>query len=1029
MPPRFFSSPYKNAVATPAKREGWWSEIPVATSAPSDAADAIKATSDYWLALGSASGSLVVLPYDHQGKQGSKAPSLQTGIRTITAFETDGFDDLLAVGGENGQINVFALPESSSFDPAAPSAYSPTSTLSVTVPTGKAIDLLAFHPLASSLFLASSQSTISVFDAASQSRDAVYALSSPSQSWSAQWSSDGRSITATGKDGKLRLWDVRSNDPSPVIEVASHAGIKASRHVHLAAQSASSVPQIFTTGFSRTRDREYAVHDFRNLGNNGAVKTQRVDTGTGVLVPLLDESRGIVYLAGKGDMTLRWTEIGGPGGFTEGAAPLPVPIISAALAPPSTLDLMKAEINRLVILAGGGADAVLPVLISVPRRQYLDFHADLYPPVSARTPAQTSADWLGGSDDALLETYRPDPQTPRPARRARSTTSAKPSTQSQTAQSPATTEAASAGEQAAVAPLVPVVSAAPQTTGSEPSQSAPISTPSASSSSTVSANGASPAQRDVLRVDPPTEGLSKLDVRSPAAPSPVPEPKGATPPAKPANANPAGPSESTSKPPTKFASTPGQPYNPNWSRNFLAGKTPLKPDYFDVHDVSSTMGNDVQLLQANPTYIFYPLGGPGGRLAFHPLSRKGRLPVHASCVAIGGTITQFETDPFEATRVFVAGDDGSIRVFALPAEAPEDGATITEPLRILSDSKMDRVIELKHHPVAKDLLLSLSDDRGNPTGRLWNVASGDLLLQFELPKGGVSSAAWSPDGSLLALATKNKQVHIFDPRNLSATIRSSPSHESIRPVRLAWAAERRLLSTGFTRSASRELLLFAVEDTKLTQVGKTSLDISPAALFPFVDLDTRIALLYSRGDRSCLAFELDLDPKSPQQAFTKLPSFEHGSLQVGFAFLPKAHNDVKVVEIVRALRLTQKEVEVVSFTVPRAKVDFFQNDIFVPTRNVEKPMLGAAEWVEGKDATLELLDLRPDGMKLLSEAPAPVKTVSTRSKIKQDGMTDSQREQAHLDELFDNAKAGAASDEEEEEPVRSKNAIVDDDDW
>ena len=64
---------------------------------------------------------------------------------------------------------------------------------------------------------------------------------------------------------------------------------------------------------------------------------------------------------------------------------MPVPIVSAALAPPSTLELMKAEINRLVVLGGGGADAVLPVSITVPRRQYLDFHADLYPPVAARS--------------------------------------------------------------------------------------------------------------------------------------------------------------------------------------------------------------------------------------------------------------------------------------------------------------------------------------------------------------------------------------------------------------------------------------------------------------------------------------------------------------------------------------------------------------------------------------------------------------------------------------------------------------------
>lgn len=56
------------------------------------------------------------------------------------------------------------------------------------------------------------------------------------------------------------------------------------------------------------------------------------------------------------------------------------------------------------------------------------------------------------------------------------------------------------------------------------------------------------------------------------------------------------PSASFNSAPT-IAAGPGEPFNPKWSRHFLAGKTPLKPDYFDVHDVSSTMSNDVQLLQ------------------------------------------------------------------------------------------------------------------------------------------------------------------------------------------------------------------------------------------------------------------------------------------------------------------------------------------------------------------------------------------------------------------------------------------------
>lgn len=70
----------------------------------------------------------------------------------------------------------------------------------------------------------------------------------------------------------------------------------------------------------------------------------------------------------------------GDGGCT-GSTPFPSQIAGAALVPPQKLDLMKAEINRLIVLT---QDAVVPVPINVPRRQYIDFHSDLYPEISTR---------------------------------------------------------------------------------------------------------------------------------------------------------------------------------------------------------------------------------------------------------------------------------------------------------------------------------------------------------------------------------------------------------------------------------------------------------------------------------------------------------------------------------------------------------------------------------------------------------------------------------------------------------------------
>lgn len=88
------------------------------------------------------------------------------------------------------------------------------------------------------------------------------------------------------------------------------------------------------------RDREYSLYDPRQFTK--PIKTQRLDSNTGILVPVVDPARSIVYLVGRGDMQLRWTEIGGSSTFTDGAAPLPIAALSATLAPPSILNIVRA---------------------------------------------------------------------------------------------------------------------------------------------------------------------------------------------------------------------------------------------------------------------------------------------------------------------------------------------------------------------------------------------------------------------------------------------------------------------------------------------------------------------------------------------------------------------------------------------------------------------------------------------------------------------------------------------------------------
>lgn len=123
--------------------------------------------------------------------------------------------------------------------------------------------------------------------------------------------------------------------------------------------------------------------------------------------------------------------------------------------------------------------------------------------------------------------------------------------------------------------------------------------------------------------------------------------------------------------PASSAAPSAQRYNPNWSRKFLAGKSPLIPSY-DQIPALSTLHQDSQILRATSHLVFFPVQGPGGRIGVHPLSKKGRMVTGGEGYLSGGVeVTDFAIDPFtnsEKTRVALAGEDGIVRVWSVGKE-------------------------------------------------------------------------------------------------------------------------------------------------------------------------------------------------------------------------------------------------------------------------------------------------------------------------------------------------------------------------
>ena len=448
-------------------------------------------------------------------------------------------------------------------------------------------------------------------------------------------------------------------------------------------------------------------------------------------------------------MSLRWIEVTSTSTLTQGAATLPTASVGAAILPSTstTLDVMQAEVAKLVIL---GQDAVIPVTIQVPRRNYLDFHAELYPPHRLyQSPAQGAVSWLEGADEQV-ETVVPAPKSDWGVG-----SSARSAKQEQNAPAPVAVASSGAAPRAAAQPraeavppqsvekpLAPVQSPKPAVTSEDKSSPPPID--------------AIDNQLEKVKLSKTEVGLGKTgdvtagtSTQSAAIPPvekqgpPAPSFEQARPTAVSDSSRASQSQQSAAQTPTRAAG-PGA----HWSRSFLAGKTALKPDYEDVHGVATTLGASVQLLKVSGTHLFYPLAGPGGRLAVHPISAKGRLPVHAPSLACGSDIIDFVLDPFDERRVYLACQDAKIRVFRVPEQLEGDyGET-----EVVLDDGADKLLEMQAHPTIKGLLLCVCDDRGDATLRVWDTRAGRVIAKATVPGKGVGQT-----DSRLVLATHSKR--------------------------------------------------------------------------------------------------------------------------------------------------------------------------------------------------------------------------------------------------------------------------------
>lgn len=339
----------------------------------------------------SGGGAFAVIPLNEVGKapdtvplfRGHKGPVLDTAVNPFN-------DQQVVSCSEDGKILLWEIPEDYSFhhyvddDDKVKDIVTPAKVLSGHT---RKVGHVEFHPCAENVLASCSLDyTVKIWNVET-GKDEI-TLQHKDLVTSFAFNYNGSLLATTSRDKKLRIWDIRTG--KVISEGAGHTGAKPLRVVWL-----GNTDRILTTGFSRLSDRQVGIWDVNDIGKGPIDGFLVIDSSSGVLIPIYDDSNNILYLAGKGDGNIRYYEYDNDELYELSQYSSTDPQRGFASAPKIKVNLRENEILKSFKTVND--HAVEPISFIVPRKSEL-FQEDIYPDAPSDKPAISAADWFSGKN-------------------------------------------------------------------------------------------------------------------------------------------------------------------------------------------------------------------------------------------------------------------------------------------------------------------------------------------------------------------------------------------------------------------------------------------------------------------------------------------------------------------------------------------------------------------------------------------------------------------------------------------------------
>ena len=97
---------------------------------------------------------------------------------------------------------------------------------------------------------------------------------------------------------------------------------------------------------------------------------------------------------------------------------------------------------------------------------------------------------------------------------------------------------------------------------------------------------------------------------------------------------------------------------------------------------------------------------------------------------------------------------------------------------------------------------------------IWNVGTGEALLEIAGHPDQIFSVAFNYDGSQFITTCKDKKIRILD-SHTGDVLKEGMGHEGVKPQRAIFLQDGKVFTTGFTKRSER---LYALRNAVLNQL-------------------------------------------------------------------------------------------------------------------------------------------------------------------------------------------------------------------